>query len=104
MTREEVEQWSKDIRTERITSSCCVAAGPCFIYHLALGSNSSGVTTATIYNGVSPKADVKIEMTTIDDYFAQHDYWPPMYFDRGVYVELGNNVLSVIVRYHAHKP
>jgi len=104
MDRKEIEQYARDIRTERVATSRCVASGPCYIYHLALGSNSSGVTTATIYNGISDKADVKIEMTAIDDYFAQHDYWPPMYFDRGIYVALGSNVLSVVVRYHAHKP
>ena len=104
MERIALEELSRDIRTERVTVNRCVAHGPCFVYHLALGSNSSGVSTADIYNGISAKGDIKIDMTTIDDYFAQHDYWPPMYFDRGIYVELGSNVLSVIVRYHAHKP
>jgi len=104
MERFEIERWSKDIRTERVTVSRCIASGPCFIHHLALASNSSGAATADIYNGVSAKGDLKIDMTTIDDYYAQHDYWPPMYFGRGIHVELGSNVLSVIVRYHPHKP
>ena len=104
MERAEVERWAMDIRTERVTVNRCVASGPCFVYHLAVASDSSGATTATIYNGISPKAEIKIDMTTIDDYYAQHDYWPPLYFERGIYVDVGAKTTSVIVRYHAHKP
>ncbi len=104
MTIEEIEVFAKQIRTERVTVNRCVASGPCYVYHLAVASDSSGATTATIYNGISAKGDLKIDMTTIDDYYAQHDYFPPMYFDRGIYVDVGSKSTSVIVRYHSHKP
>lgn len=104
MTREQLEAWAKDIRTERVTVDRCVAHGPCFIYHLAVAADTNGAATAVIYNGISEKADIKIDMTTITSYYAQHDFWPPMYFDRGIYVDVGSNVTSVIVRYHGHKP
>ncbi len=104
MDREGIECWSKEVRTERVTGDRCLSQGPSYIFHLALASDSAGIATASIYNGVSSKGDLKIDMTCIDDDYVQHDYWPPMYFDRGIYVVLGNNVKSVIVRYHAHKP
>ena len=103
MERTEIEKWAMDIRTERVTVDRCLCQGPAWIYHLAMASDSSGAATAFIYNGVSAKGDLKIDMTSIDDYFAQHDYWPPMYFDRGIFVDIGAKVLSVIVRYHTHK-
>ena len=104
MDRSSIEQWALEIRTERVTVDRCIASGPCFIYHLALASNSSGAATADIYNGISAKGDVKIDLTCVDDHWNSQDFWPPMYFDRGIYVDVGSNVKSVIVRYHGHKP
>ena len=102
MNRNEIEEWAKDIRTERVTVSRCIASGPCYIHYLALSSNSSGAATATIYNGISAKGDLKVDMTCIDDYFDHQDFWPPMYFDRGIFVDVGSNVSSVMVRYCGH--
>jgi hypothetical protein len=103
MERCDIEEWSKAIVTERVTADGCICESPAFIFHLAIASDSNGAATATIYNGSSPKAEQKIDMTTIDDYYSQHDYWPPMFFSRGIYVDVGSNVSSVIVRYHSHK-
>ena len=104
MERTEIEKWAREIRTERVTVDRCLSQGPCYVYHLAMASDSSGAATATIYDGVSAKGDVRVEMTCIDDYFDHQDFWPPMYFNRGLFIDVGANVLSVIVRYHSHKP
>lgn len=104
MEMNDIERWAMVICTERVTVDRCLCQGPVWIYHLAMASDSSGAATASIYNGVSAKGNLKIDMTSIDDYFAQHDYWPPMYFDRGLFVVLEDKVKSVIVRYHTHKP
>jgi len=93
---------ARQIANERVTVDRIVCNGPAYIYGLHITSNSSGEATATIYNGSSAKAVQKIDMSCVDDHHEHADYWPPMYFDRGVYVALGSNVASVLVRYCSH--
>lgn len=89
----------KRIRTERVTVDGIVANTPSLIYSLTITSNSGGAGTATIYNGSSSSAEQKVDVASIEDDTQHMIYSPPMYFGRGIYVDLGDNITSVVVRY-----
>lgn len=99
MCEKEWFELCKKIRTERVIADGVVSNTPSLIYSLTITSDSGGAGTATVYDGSSPKADQKVDISTIDDDTRHHNYFPPMYFRRGIYVDLGSNITSVVVRY-----
>ncbi len=99
MCDKELFELCKRIRTERVTVDGVVANTPSLIYSLTITSNSGGAGTATVYDGSSIKADQKVDVASIEDDTRHMSYWPPMYFGRGIYVDLGDNITSVVVRY-----
>ncbi|MHA2265232.1 MAG: hypothetical protein ACXAEN_22790 [Candidatus Thorarchaeota archaeon] len=89
----------QDIRTERTTGNQVVSNTPSLLFSIIICSDSNGAATATIYDGSSTAANQKIDVAVIDDDMRDLVFNPPMYFSRGIYVEHGSNITSIVIRY-----
>ena len=94
----EVERW-KQLRFDCITVDQLISPTPAFIYKAIIASDSSGICTATIYDGHDANGDRRIPMTCIDDYMWGLEFSTPVYFQYGIYVDVGDNVLGLMIHY-----
>jgi len=91
---------AKHIANERVTVDTEVTGSPALIYSLTLCSDGGGIADAVVYDGGSNKGDRKIDLRVIDDDMRPLFFDPPLYFARGIYVDVGSNVESVLIQYH----
>lgn len=90
---------SKAIHSQRCAVDTAVTDSPALVYSLTLCSDGGGIADAVVYDGSSAKGDRKIDLRVIDDDMRPLMFNPPLYFARGIFVDVGSNVDSVLVQY-----
>lgn len=89
----------KKIAADRVTADSVLSRKACFVHGVHLTGSSGGASTATVYNGESTGDDVKIDLSCATSGRDNKRFAPPLYFDKGLYVDVGSNVTSVLVQW-----
>jgi hypothetical protein len=96
---EEFLNLCKEFAHGRLTASGRANDRPAYLFSAHLVATSGGTATASIYNSQGafgdPEADLSAPASGVD----QRVFVPPLYFDKGIYVNFGNNVTSVLLQY-----
>jgi len=90
---------SKMIAIETVTLDRIICNGPCYLFGHSIASDGGGEADALLYNGHSTNDPVFIHLDTLDEAAHQEMYFPPQYFNKGLYIDIGTNVAGVTVRY-----
>lgn len=88
---------------EKVTGDRQVHVGPCFVFSVAINSDGQGDADAKIHDQAgSGEGGDFLNLYTVDESTHQRDFWPPLFFVRGIYVDVGTNAESVFVHYRPH--
>lgn len=82
-----------------VTADEKVSGRPCFLYAAHLAAGTGGAATAIIRDGTETAADAVITLAALTSSFDVRNFDPPIYFKKGIHVDVGNNVTSVLVVY-----
>ena len=83
----------------RITDSGIVMEGPCLLYSVQ-GCVSQAGLVATVYDGLDPvSGNIIACVRTTANLSNGHDFDPPLYVNRGLYVTVGDNATDVLLSY-----
>lgn len=83
----------------RVTSSRVVSKGPAYLFSAHLVADDSGAATSAVLDGHSEDGDPMVDMAAPQSSIDARIFVPPLYFDKGIYVDVGLNVTSVLLQY-----
>lgn len=83
----------------RITGDQLVSRQAALVFGVWLVAGSGGAATAAVYDGESTNDDRKIDLSCVATGHDNKRYNPPAYFEKGIYVDVGSNVTSVVVQW-----
>jgi hypothetical protein len=66
---------------------------------LVLSSDGVGEADARVYDGHSADAKKYVQLYCVDEAQQQLKFNPPLVFDKGIYVDIGTNVDTVLIEY-----
>lgn len=94
-----LKKYWKKISKRRITESGRASNKPCFLYFASITANTTGPAGATLRDGHSVRGEAIIDLAADVSSLNTLEFNEPLYFDKGLYVDLGNNVTSVLVQF-----
>ena len=74
-------------------------AGPCFLSAAHLTAGTGGAATAIIRDGHNTDAEAKVYMSALTSANDLRQFNPPLYFKRGLDLDVGSNVTSLLVHF-----
>jgi len=90
---------SKSCSTEYITGSRKVTHKPCYLFKVLVAPTIIGTASrAYLRNGETSSADILLDLASQYAH-PTHEGELPIYFNRGLYVELNSNVVGITVQY-----
>ena len=90
---------SKKCSTEYVTSSRMVTSRPCFIFDIVISpTDADAKSIAYLRNGETINAGILMNFSARYSHPLQAACLP-MYFNKGLFVELNTNVVGVTVQY-----
>jgi len=89
----------KQIEWVSLINDTIVCHTPAFIFSIFIVSNGGGEADAYVYDGQNAAALKFIHIDTVDEACFQYNWFPPLYFQHGIYIDRGTNVLQVGVQY-----
>ena len=96
---EEFLELIKKFSNRRLIASGQVNDLETILFSAHLVADSGGTATAIIYDGQSasdkPIVDLSAPLSSVDRRF----FIPPLYFSRGLYVDFGSHVTSVLLQF-----
>lgn len=92
-------QDSRGVGRRRITADSLVSPKPCFVFSVSLVADAVGAATAVIRDGHNTGAEAVIDLAALTSSVDDRNYDPPFYFEKGLYVDVGSNVTSLLIRY-----
>jgi len=99
----EILKISKECFTEYVTASRTVTAKPCWVFNVIIDPiNAILVTQCYLRNGEMLASEILVGIAT---QFSNPDHIGgfPMYFNKGLYVELNTNLTGMTVQYLVDK-
>lgn len=96
---ETIKAYWKETQIERITADGQAFPRAAFLYAAHLTASTGGAATAVIRDGHATTADAKIDLAALTSSKDNRNFDPPIYFKKGIYVDVGENVTSVIVNF-----
>jgi len=88
---------SKSFCFVRVTGSGRVSNFPGAVLSAHMVAGSGGAATAQLRDGHRSGADVVVDLSAAASHVDARTFVPPLWFDEGVYVTLGENVESLFV-------
>jgi len=93
------DQFHRFAVTEYVTGDGCICQSPCFLLNVTICSDGGGAGTATIHNGHTAVAPPLIDLAVLQNQWQDFPIRHPIFFGRGLYVDVGDNVLSLTIHY-----
>lgn len=93
-----MEEWKK-YGYMRVTADSLICPEPCFLVSVCLVANATGASTAVIRDGHNTGGEAVIDLAALTSSKDNRSYNPPLFFKKGLYVDVGSNVTSVLVQY-----
>lgn len=85
--------------TINITVDQILCKGPCFIKHICLSAGTGGAATTGVHDGIDANARRGLYLTAITSAHFTDDFSIPVYFSKGLFVDIGSNVASFVIQY-----
>jgi len=90
---------SKHCSTEYITGSRKVTHKPCYLFKVVVAPTTIGTASrAYLRNGETSSGEILLDLASQYAHPTHGDEFP-IYFNKGLYVELNTNVVGVTVQY-----
>lgn len=89
----------KELDRDLVTADKKVCNGPCFLYGAALVANTGGASTAVIRDGHDTSGEPVVDLACLTSSNDPRMFNPPIYLKRGLFVDVGSNVTSVMVHF-----
>ncbi len=89
--------WEKLV-IRRVMQSTLIWAKPCSLFIASITAASAGPAAAVIRNGNNEDADKIFDLAAPASSMAHGRFQPPLFFSKGIFVEVGANVTSVLVQ------
>lgn len=89
----------KELDHELVAADKKVCNGPCFLYGAALVSTTGGASTAVIRDGHDTSGDPAVDLAALTSSNDPRMFDPPIYLKKGLFVDIGSNVTSVLVHF-----
>lgn len=96
---EKTKDRSKLVSSVRVTADSLISPEPCFVLSAELVSSAAGVSTAALRDGHNTDADILVDLAALASAADPRSWTPPIYFQKGLFVDIGANVTAVLVRY-----
>jgi len=94
----EKKDW-KEWQWNRSTASGRVCLTPCFLSHVSLTADAVGAAVAAIYDGHGTAEDKVTDLGAVQHGHTPYPFNPPLFLRKGLFVEIGANVKSVLVHF-----
>jgi hypothetical protein len=89
---------------KRITADGIVFKGPAYVFDVHFAAGAGGAATAILYNGTSTNEDAAINLATIASTSFNYWWYPPIYFPKGCYIDVGDNVTAITFHFLEKRP
>ena len=96
---ETMEDYWKKLEHDRTAVDKKVCNRPCFLYAAHLVAGSGGAATAVIRDGHDTGGETVVDLAALTSSNDPRKFDPPIYFKKGLYVDVGSNVTSVLVHF-----
>lgn len=96
---ETMEDYWKRLEHDLVTADKRVCNGPCFLYAAQMVGGTGGASTAVIRDGHDTGGDARIDLAAATSSNDPRNFDPPLYFKKGLFVDVGSNVTSVLVQF-----
>ncbi len=96
---ESMEEYWKQLEHDLVTADKKVCNRPCFLYAAQLVGGTGGVSTAVIRDGHDTGGDSAVDLGATTSGNDSRNFDPPIYLKKGLYVDVGSNVTSVLVHF-----
>lgn len=83
----------------RVTGDQRLISRPSYLFSLVISSNGDGDADALIYDGENVKGVARFDLFAVDEAQQQLSFDPPVYMERGIFVDVGSNVESVVIQF-----
>lgn len=97
------EYW-KDLELDETAVDKKVSNGPCFLSAAHLTASSGGAATAIVRDGHDTTGEAKIHLAALTSATDPRFFNPPLFFRRGLYIDVGSNVTSLLVHFLPARP
>jgi len=94
----EKEKWKEWI-TRNLIADELLNLGPCFVKHISLIADDAQSASVLIYNGHDTSGDIFFSILVSKYKDFSDDFAIPVYFNKGLYVDIGEYVASFIIQY-----
>lgn len=86
-------------KTQRVTVDTCVIQRRILLHSVIISSNGDGEADAVLRDGIDTTADILIDLYCQDEGQDGFTWNIPVVFEKGLFVDIGTNVKSVVVQY-----
>lgn len=99
VTDKDLQSSWKRIAKRQVEADSLITPDHAFIFALGIASNGSGEADAIVYDGHDASGGFHIHLYCVDEAMDWIVFNTPMYFNHGIYVDIGTNVDQVVVQY-----
>ena len=94
-----MEIYWKGLEYDRAVVDKKVCNRPVFLYAAHLVAGTGGVATAVIKDGHDTGGEAVVDLAALTSSCDARRFDPPIYLKKGLYVDVGSNVTSVLVHF-----
>jgi len=85
--------------SHRSVASEEVTIEPAYLFSVVLTGAGVGASDAAVYDGSNTSGEPMLDLRAVVDMSVQLHFDPPLVFNRGIYVEKGSNVTSIVFQF-----
>ena len=100
---ETMEIYWKELEYDRTAVDKKVHNRPCFLYAAHLVAGTGGAATAVIRDGHDTGGEAVVDLAALTSSCDPRKFDPPIFLKKGLYVDVGSNVASVLVHFLPEK-
>jgi len=89
----------KQIQWQVVTVDTLICTRSGFVFALWIASEGTAEADAIVYDGQSIAPTRLVNLYAVDEAMAILNFFPPLYFQQGIYIDVGTNVAQVGIQY-----
>lgn len=93
-----IEEWKK-VDRRRITADSLINPGPGFVFAVTISCDATGPALATLYDGHNVGGEPVVTLTTIASLSFNYNWYPPLYFRKGIFLGTISAVLALTIQW-----
>lgn len=90
--------WAR-ISKVRATADGLISPTPCYLFAAVISSDGQGAADADVHDGHGTTSRFQLDLFAADTLSARYRFNPPLFFSRGLYLDVGSNVESVVLHF-----